>query len=433
MSSRERSIREDLLEKIGQDRVRAAWFSTYTFDSGFFERDILDGILVPSAQKDRSQFPVTVVLDPDNLNENCFGYDIARCSEPNRLWHAKAICLMVEGNTGQRTICAIGSGNLTPSGWNSNLELFLSLEWDEWRLPAAIERLVTIQLLSPQRTSFKEWFFEHKSHRRLTPTIQKRIISSLHKPIWEIWSWDAYNSWDEAIVVSPFMDCIEDKEGRQWDIDHGFFQKMLDCATKENKPSLTLYLRDSGKKDGSVFAPWKSICWLENHFTLKILRVEGRPLHAKLFLIKCDNRWYLLGGSPNASGVAMTRHNQNVELAWQQFGCKKLDALELIESNSTFRNARRVPLKENYFIAPIYPKYKPCWQKLIAVKFDPVKQILSGTWKERTPTLKLKFLWDGKQVQLEKSLSWIGNSRTVCQRPLSYADKQKYCIWLDSN
>ena len=136
-------VTERLADLIGPDNVRAALFSTYTFTREFFENEVVtDLLLARAASKRPGAIPITLLLSQEHYRGHSRGYEAITYKKT--LWHPKFSVLMVGTDSSPRTILILGSGNLTQSGWESNLELFMALEWSGWSLPQAIKDLLTL-------------------------------------------------------------------------------------------------------------------------------------------------------------------------------------------------------------------------------------------------------------------------------------------------
>ena len=129
------SLAERLSDEIGGGRVIAALFSTFTFRREFFERVPLS--LITAEGRRRGFLPITAIVDRTQFEGGGWGYEVVR-APADRRWHAKLLAVMVEDQGAHGPVLAIGSGNLTRSGWERNLELFCVDSWPAWSLPPAV-------------------------------------------------------------------------------------------------------------------------------------------------------------------------------------------------------------------------------------------------------------------------------------------------------
>ena len=146
------ALLDRLADAIGSSRVAAALFSTFTFGREFFERIPLP--LITAEGRRRGLLPITLVVDRTQFEGSGWGYEVVR-APAGRRWHAKLVVVMVEEDGHPRTVVGIGSGNLTLSGWERNLELFHVDSWSGWTLPAAVIDWLTTTWLLPNH--FADW------------------------------------------------------------------------------------------------------------------------------------------------------------------------------------------------------------------------------------------------------------------------------------
>ena len=92
-------LKDSLSNCIADSIIRAALFSTYTFNSAYFEEEIFQSLLCGMGQG-RGTFPVTVIVDRNRFAGQRSGYDV--CLSPEgRLWHPKIAVLMLENQRSQ--------------------------------------------------------------------------------------------------------------------------------------------------------------------------------------------------------------------------------------------------------------------------------------------------------------------------------------------
>lgn len=409
------SVKDRLTALLQGEVVRAALFSTFTFSRNYFERDILEGLLGPnSGGAGLGRFPVTVLMDASQFLGQGRGYDVILSR--GRLWHSKAICLMV-GTDRPRTILLVGSGNLTPSGWESNLELFLDQTWAGWTLPKAVEDLFASKQLQGRSADFVDWY-RRAGDRKVNRRAHGQYISSANGvPIWDQWRWSGH--WHEAHVVSPFLDNSIEEGSRADESPTQFFQA-LESQRDNGGGRLNLYLRDAGNEDGSVVASWKTIQSLAKRFDLHVFRCsQGGPLHAKLFVVRQGTDWYALGGSPNASGSAMIRKGGNVELAWSWEPSTKGDVTTLLPEG------RPVAIKKSNFVEPEIIRDKRPWDTVERARYNPKTKTLKIDWRGNHGPHDTELLWGDARVFAGKPIHKPGDDRALQLRPRKVQDRRK--------
>jgi hypothetical protein len=366
------NLGSEIVQAIGDCRIQAALFCTYTFRRSFFETEVLDGILCGHGQL-KGHFLVTVIVDGDNFHGQGAGYDVCKYPGTN-LWHPKVIALMLRNKDSKlyKTALFIGSGNLTPSGWEKNLEVFSYFEWDGWVLPDAIERWAFPLGSIGSSTKFGAWYSK-KHFGNVPPRINDQIIASSETAsIWEQWNWSG--SWTRAHVIAPFTDQAEDEANQE---DEGYFSHLVEHSYSKTA-SLNIYLQ--GAPDGRVFGSWSTFAGLKDRVHIKVFRVGGensRPLHAKLQAVYTEGTWQMLGGSPNATTAAMLRkwtQSGNVELAWQLKYTSPSLPMDFLPK------AKEVSFKECNFIKPqAKPRIKR-WISLESIRYEPSAQRLIPKW-----------------------------------------------------
>ncbi|MBI3780617.1 MAG: hypothetical protein HY278_06135, partial [candidate division NC10 bacterium] len=317
MAIARQALADRLSEEIGAGKVRAALFSTFTFGREFFEKVPLS--LISNDGEWRGRFPVTVIVDRSQFGGQGWGYEIVR-PPGDRLWHAKVVALAVRGpgpEMSRSTVLAIGSGNLTRSGWEQNQELFHVSAWPGWALPEAIQEWLREPWL--RDSMFGRWTREEGI--ATVPRNQRmRIVSSLKKPIWQrIEASNRGFEWNEAHVVAPFSD-VDNDDALRGHQGRKFFTTLLEGARPNPKARLTVYLRgmeeegNAAQGDPKVFEKLRKRKEIE--LNLRVVRPAGdRFLHAKLLALRSGRRWWVVVGSPNATGPGMIDPNGNVELA----------------------------------------------------------------------------------------------------------------------
>jgi hypothetical protein len=308
------SLEQRLSETMRSDKVVAALFSTYSFDRNFFEDVALRLIEQGRA---RGTVLATVIVDhtryADPNARSGRGYDVV-LAPPSRVWHAKAITLMVRNGDDKRTVLAVGSGNLTRAGWQKNRELFSVTSWPGWKLPRAIMEWLAEPWLRTRW--FGDWAKSNVTH--MYSTGEQRLVSSVTTPLWDQVPWLKWR-WTEAHVVAPFCDSVEDPDAAKW--SEKFFVNFANCAAKGAR--LNVYLRGIDEStrtvigDRAVFERVKKQLHGVGVLSIRpIFPKSGRLLHAKLIAAKIGAKWSMLVGSPNATAPALISPGSNVELAW---------------------------------------------------------------------------------------------------------------------
>lgn len=409
-------LNESFSHYIADSAIRAALFSTYTFNHAYFEDDILQSLLCGMGQR-RGTFPVTVIVDRNRFMGQRSGYDV--CLSPEgRLWHPKVIVLMLESPRREtaRTVFAIGSGNLTMSGWRKNLELFLVMEWSGWRLPSAVKHWISPSIGFAQDTKFGRWYVKNAG-RGADVTVDRIIVSSYGKnSIWSQWNWD--RPWKRACIVSPFTDIREEEQN---DDPQSYFAEILEWAAS-SRSRLDVYLQ--AKPDGRVVGNWKTFKWLSQKIHLQVHRVEdkdnSRPLHAKLHAVQAGNTWHILGGSPNATSAAMLMgkdQSGNVELAWQS----ESDNLP----HGLLPPASPVQLNKSNFIEPAKTSDIPRWRTISSISYDPKNKKLAPEWLSGHSELDTKILLRGERIRLNNQIL-LGDERAVTTLPTSMQEQGEF-------
>lgn len=141
----ENAVISDKLKELLADRpVRAAVFTTYTFEPEFLELEVLPLLIggnTPFSTDDRvkrfqvreslreADFPVDAFYDlplfrQEGNSSPGMEYGCHGVHEGNRAFHAKLILLLVHDESKERDclIVAAGSNNLTKAGWWDNIE-----------------------------------------------------------------------------------------------------------------------------------------------------------------------------------------------------------------------------------------------------------------------------------------------------------------------
>ena len=396
---------------IADSQVRAAFFSTFTFDRNFFEKEVLVDFLAPKSCG-YGRFPVTVFMDRRHYTGHARGYDVRLFD--TRLWHAKTIVLMTGTQRDPRTIFLCGSGNLTRCGWQSNLELFLAVDWPGWSIPSAVATWFRPDTLGKGHHSFVSWLKRYHIGR-CPPRINRLFLTSAREAIWDQWPW--WGAWTHAHIVSPFIDAgIEDG---QPDPDQ---RKFFETLASTGAGKLNLYLPPVKDDPMAVIGPWKVIKWLDEQFDLRVFRVRTeRPLHGKLFAVRAQGSWWILGGSPNASGAAMTQQGGNVELAWQYRSRNRNLPSGLLPVATKLK-----AIQKQYFRSPEYKTQRKTWNAVECAIYDPRSKRIDIHWASK------KFSFGNTELKWDKTritghdIATPGEDRTIETQPLGRKFRREF-------
>ena len=133
-------LSDRLRDAIAGRTVRAALFTTFSFEPAFFEQEILSVLFdlplhhapkVRQLQLETALRPLTgkvaVYYDPRALSEGDLGspgLDVRRipCRLDTGLFHPKVTLVAVDHEDTQSLVIAVASANLTRAGWWENIE-----------------------------------------------------------------------------------------------------------------------------------------------------------------------------------------------------------------------------------------------------------------------------------------------------------------------
>lgn len=285
--------------------VEDALFLTFGFDPGFFERGILDRCRAVGAV-------VTVIADatvwaPDPVALRTAGqeYLLGLAASP-RTFHPKLMLL----HGGDGALAAIGSGNLTTSGWQYNAELWRCFEATPAGAPSQplrglvdwLDQLTrtAARLAIPHRDALDrhrdklhgllERLPEQPSPARVLP-LDTPIIDALpHGPV------------DELLLTAPFIDPKADAVA-------ALLARMQPLQT-------TIVLQEHlGQFDPTTLA---GVLAGSTRNVTVIADRSRRYRHAKLIEWRSGNRRWAITGSGNLTGSALLRTpttGGNIELA----------------------------------------------------------------------------------------------------------------------
>lgn len=368
-ATRSACLADRIADEIGGGRVVAALFSTFTFRREFFERVPLP--LVTAEGPRRGFLPVTVIVDRTQFEGGGWGYEVVRAPE-GRKWHAKLIAVMLEQQGYHRTVVAIGSGNLTRSGWERNLELFHIDAWCGWRLPIPIVAWLRTPWL--RKSAFASWakdvhLYSKRRHH-------ESVLGSLDAPLWNQLDFVRRSrEWSDAHVVSPFGD-VDDDERETADVCGPFFDHVLGHV-RSPAARMTVYLRGVDETGTRAFGDPGLLRRVSKRVDLRLRAVPPsgeRLLHAKLLAVQANGSWSVLMGSPNATGPAFTNEGGNTELC-----CEFLHVGRALPAG-LLPKSRAIALAA--VECPEVPKTKPRWECLESATYEPRRKRIVLRWKK---------------------------------------------------
>ena len=278
-----------LTESLSDDSdVKEILFLTYTFDVGYFERTALGVAHALGAR-------VTVIADVDMVNFDPYlvrragrGYvsALAACAGA---FHPK-LCVLLGDET---VVIAIGSGNVTMSGWQYNEELWTVLRY-EFGAADAVPREVAHFLQGLPRFMRLGRGAEAALQRvaaglsRFEPdnSGDVEVVSSLRRPIIEQLP---DGPLDSLSIAAPFHDPSA-----------AAIRELCDRLQPRRvaigvQPLLTVY-------DG------KALERVADEVGAEVVELdETRYRHGKLFEAKVGRSYWTLTGSPNCSTAALMR------------------------------------------------------------------------------------------------------------------------------
>jgi hypothetical protein len=361
------ALLDQLAGTIGPSRVVAALFSTFTFRREFFETVPLT--LITAEGRRRGLLPITVVVDRMQFEGKGWGYEVVR-APAGRRWHAKLVAVMVEEDGHPRTVIGIGSGNLTRSGWERNLELFHVDSWPGWRLPARVIDWLTTPW--PRTSHFAAWARENRVVAKRRD--HRSVLSSLEEPLWHQLDFVRQRrSWSDVHIVSPFGDI----DGDEVEAANGcgpFFNHLLE-STVAKSARMTVYLREADTPDTASGDP-AILRRVGNRVKLQLRAVprdSDRTLHAKLLATRTHGNWSVVIGSPNATGPAFVTSEKNVELA-----CEFPHVGRVLPPGLLPRSYR---IRVSDVRRPKVPEPKLRWECLEWAAYEPRRKRIVLRWK----------------------------------------------------
>jgi hypothetical protein len=372
-----KSLSDELSRLVSGNRVNAALFTTFTFGRQFFETEVLGQVTEGLTRL--GQIPITVVVDRNQYRGNGWGYQVVRPPSA-RLWHAKAILLMLtEAASGWRhTILGLGSANLTRSGWEENDELFSFRTCSDWCVPKVLkEDLLQSDWL--RSSEFAAWCEENDVVPKSSSGGVRLLTNVSGTPIWEqLFGPYSSRGWDEAHIIAPFTERADFSEPEPGGRTKQFFKEVADTKAS-GKSVLHVYLAPSDPSASSsnrVVAESSPFDWLDDQLNLRMHvldpKCKGR-FHAKLFAFKAGGRWSVVAGSANATGAAMTAQDGNIEMVyeWKDVG-RSLPG-------SLLPPSRQVALKNLVFTSPVFANTRT-WNAVERAVYFPKSKRLKIEW-----------------------------------------------------
>ncbi|MFC8339697.1 hypothetical protein ACFUJX_22175 [Streptomyces rubiginosohelvolus] len=274
----------------GGQSLEEALFLSFTADFGFFEEVAL-GVTQSTGAR------VTVVgdvgmarSDPRAVRRAGRSYLAGLAYTGGPAFHPKMVVLAGQ----EHATIALGSGNTTLAGWQSNAELWTVLRVLDDRSPAAVLELAAWLRDLPEEVKFSAHVPQalrrvaallERLHRDRTPVDREtRVVSSLHSPIL---SQLPNGPVDELAVFAPF----HDRQGRA--LGHLLDRLRPSRFTLTYQPGLT-------DLDG------QSVAGLVQQYGGRIISDDGqRYRHGKLVEWVAEGRRWALTGSPNLSSAAL--------------------------------------------------------------------------------------------------------------------------------
>jgi len=390
---------EDILNSRS---VRAAVFTTYTFDPGFFEQDVIP-LLLPenrsfSIDERVKQFQVRESLREAELpidifyDHNIFRisgesspsmeYGCHGVSEGNRAFHAKLAFLLVDNGEDQADslLVSAGSNNLTRAGWWDNIEC---QHWEEVRQVGGDEKFLS-QLkqdlaylqdkcivqsedsaLAHIQRFLNACYFDHeaKSVHYFGLSNSPRFIDFLSEKI------DKFAEPAELEIVSPFF--ADDARNRLHeafkDLGVGSVHLLLPRDDKGEALCNRDYLTHIDNSENVNWANWVK----ETSDTLGVGKDKApfRELHAKVFNFIGRDTAYTFVGSVNFTHKALY---ENIEAGF----LVETDPEPLLETisddlpNVSLRHLEDAPGEAEQEAQGQMP--------LISITFDWLNKVLSG-------------------------------------------------------
>lgn len=289
-SRKRRSMLGEVEEAIGRYGLpRLALFTTYTFDPRYFQATF--GRLIQGdyqAWEQRERVNLVVVVDSREYPGGAGG-NWVRSWPGLQLFHPKIVLLVFKS----ATILWAGSGNLTASGQEENLEVCGRFEWDEAGLPEALAPLVRkVSGVVCERLAELGALSGGDFHLGFDRKLRSQLPLG--------------RSCSEVVCMSPFFDVF--------DGERGFLRDVI----RRTRPDLLrLYLpANMLGSELRVLADRRLVKDLARHVrTIQIYPVVEQPLHAKLLAFRRGEETTVFLGSANATHAAWS--GGNVECIWR--------------------------------------------------------------------------------------------------------------------
>lgn len=331
-------LKDQLLEQIGDAKVKAVLFHTFNFDPRFFENYVLpifikeaefgnevirNNILLRRYISEGNVPPITVYCDFFAKSQEAapnMGYEV-RCvrlpEKPGHIcnFHPKQIFLLLQKGGVETLLVVTGSGNLTQNGWSENLEVFSCLELKRHHFRPRSTNTNLIERLINQTCSLSgnnDYSLAEIEIMRFLPYTQPSLPGLFHSLENSLWNFlkgqiQEIQSFESVEIISPYFSIDNEllKNFQQQNLKvKCLLPKMRNGEAAISKETMAV-LRDAGVE----WCRWKS-----NNKNLE------RALHAKIYRFLGPNSEMTVVGSvnftnPGTIGFNAKGNTGNVEAA----------------------------------------------------------------------------------------------------------------------
>lgn len=334
-------ISQYLEERLDGRRVKAAVFTTYTFDPTFFELDVVPLLLPTSGSFSidervkqyqvreslrEAELPIDVFYDQNIFRiqgESSPGmeYGCHGISEGNRAFHAKLSFLLVSNGSGQSDslLVSAGSNNLTRAGWWDNVEC---QHWEEVGLSDGDEEFLRLlrsdlKYLQRKRVTQSDGSAVAEIQRFLTSCVADSNATPIHyfglssPPRFMAFLSDKIRQLQspfELEIISPFFadDTRNTLHEAFRELGASHVRLLLPRDDKRKALCNIDYLAHIAHSDNISWADWVKT----SADSLGVGKEPHRELHAKIFNFIASDEAYIFVGSVNFTYKAL---NENVE------------------------------------------------------------------------------------------------------------------------
>lgn len=358
-------VTERLLELIGDREVRAALFTTYTFEPDFFELEVVPVLLDRNSaysEDDRvkrfmvrenlrdSGLPIDIYYDSPMFRKSgncspemeylCHGVDLG-----NRAFHGKVNMILVRdrSNGSESLLIGAGSNNLSRAGWWDNIEC---QHWEEYRrgthrgrfknaLSKELEFLANYRELSSEGAEYAidritKFVSKCKGSRSAepvhyfglnSPDQHGRFLKFLSKEL--IGATDG-DKWQLEIISPFFADNVSSMEHEKFfGIGVEEVTLLLPTDDEGNAVCKDDYYQHIQSQDRIHWGEWRD----DAARSLGLTGDYYRPLHAKVYHFHRGNESWVFVGSVNFTHMAMHRNVEAGFLVKQNNAAPLLEAL----------------------------------------------------------------------------------------------------------